>query len=233
MTVPAQRRHAVRAQQPDARRDLVVVGDDHAPLADREVLVREEAERAGQARASRGAARRTRDPAAWAASSSSTSPCSARERGERGDRPGMAAVGHGHDRLGARADRRGDGLGVEPGLVRAHDVGEHRRGAGVGDGVGRGDEGHRGDDDLVAGPEPGGERRRGAAPPCTLVTATAWPHAGVARRTPASSAAVCGPMLSQPDAETSATAVDVLLGHDHVGERHRPGGHDAPQGMFR
>ena len=56
--------------------------------------------------------------------------------------------------------------GSSHGSVSAGDVGEHRRRAGVGDRIRRGDERQRRDDDLVARPEPGRHRhevqRRGA-----------------------------------------------------------------------
>ena len=62
VTVPRQRRHPVRAEEAGAGGDLSVSRDEHPALADRHVLVREEAEAPNYAE---GSARLAADRSAW------------------------------------------------------------------------------------------------------------------------------------------------------------------------
>jgi hypothetical protein len=142
----------VRAHEPHAGRDTVVVGDHHPALADSQVLVGEEAEGPGQAEGAQmptGYARARRVGGVL----EQGEPALAREARECRRLARMPAVGHRHDRARARRRHSLDRVRDEPGLGQPANVGEHRRRAGVSDRVDRGHEGHRRHDDFVARPE--------------------------------------------------------------------------------
>ena len=138
----------------------------------------------------------------------------------------MAAVGHRHDRPRALRQRGVDRVaGSSHGSVTLDDVGEHRRGAGVRDGVDGRHEGHRRHDDLVARPE----ARRGA----DQVQAGRAVGDGerVARADVGGELALERLGLRAHAEPARAVDVgddgDVVLGHDDVGERDRPPRHAA------
>ena len=162
VAVPGQRRHAVRAQQPYSVRERVVVGDDHPALADREVLVREEAERAGERRRCRAGGRR------GASRRRARRPRAARGRGRASDRGELAQPRPDGRRrsivmiaLRARRDRGLDGArrtATAPSMPAI--VGEDRRGAACsGSALTVATKVSDGTIDLVARPEARGEAR--------------------------------------------------------------------------
>ena len=229
MAIPRQGRHPVRAQEAQARRDVGIAADDHAALADREILVREEAVRTGPSERADVASVQPRSERVRGILEQQE-PVLLRERGERLGLAGMTAVGHAHDRLRARRDAGAHRGGIQPRLGQADDVGEHRGGARVRDRIRGGDERQRGHDDLVAGAEPCGHRHQ-------VQGRRAVGHGhGVA------CPGVLGERLlellrTRPLAEPARPVhvghgCDVRLGHDDVGERHAPardgdGGHQA------
>ena len=105
----------------------------------------------------RACGRRARALGECAASSISASPCASHSVAQPVDGGGIAGEVHDADRLRARRDAALDVVGVEPEVVRAGDVGEHRRAAAVDDRGGGGGERHGRDDHLVARPDAGGE----------------------------------------------------------------------------
>jgi hypothetical protein len=146
--------------------------------------------------------------------------------GERpqGDRLArVPGVGNGDDGARARPGRRLSGGGRQPRLVQAGQLGEHRHRAALDDrGRGRG-EGERRQDDLVAGPHPGGEQREvqrgGGARGRDGVAAGAQRREVVLeRRHPRA--------LRQPaGAVHRGDRLDLLGGEAHVGQRHAPVDH--------
>ena len=139
--------------------EIVVVGRDHPALADRQVLVREEAETAGEAQPAAllplpGAARRMRRV------------LDHRQATPFGDLVNRfhvareAAVVQDDDRLRARPDRSLEVGRVEIQVVRAENVAEDRGRSGVRDRVCGGDEVERWQHDLVARGAPRSEQRQ-------------------------------------------------------------------------
>ena len=154
------------AQEPDACGELLVGGGDHPAFADRQVLVREEAERRGEPEAADLTAVDA-GPERVRGILKKKEVALLRQPRDGSELAGMSAVAHVENRACRRPDRLRTRTVRHPGLERARDVDEDRRRADVAHRVDSGDEGERGDEDLVARPEPGGEAHqvqcRGAA----------------------------------------------------------------------
>ena len=123
------------------------------------------------------------------------------ERRERVERGGPAEQVHGHDRLRPRRDPARDVLGVEVERDRV-DVGEDRRRTAPGNRLGRGVEGERRADDLVAGADAHGvehdhDRVRAVG------DADRFRDAEVAAAS-SSKALTFGPRMKTPESTTSA-----------------------------
>jgi hypothetical protein len=150
MTVPGERRHPVRPEQPHAPREVVVVGDDHPALADWQVFVREEAEAAERAQRSAGLAAHGRaDGVGCVLDDDDSARCG--DLQDRIDRTREAAVVQGHDCLRSRCDRRFDVGGIEVEVVRPEDVAEDWSRPHMPNRVRDGDERQRRGDHLVSG----------------------------------------------------------------------------------
>ena len=150
--------HALVAQQPDAAGGVLVAADDHAALAGGHVLGGVEAERGDVARGRPPGSPSYDAPWACAASSSRSrpwrsatlgQPVPARPGGRRGG-PGCTAAVRG---VTAAATASGSRQNVSGSMSANTGVAP-----GHGDGVGGRGERERGDDDLVARPDAGGEQ---------------------------------------------------------------------------
>ena len=211
--MPCERSSRMRA------RELVVVGDDHPALADREVLVGEEAEAPDRterpARLARPAALRPR----------AQRPRSRRRRAALRSRRtahshGKAAVVEHHDRLRPWRDRSLDVVRVEIEVVRPEDVAEDRRRAGVANRVRHRDEGQRGEITSSPGPTPAARSARcsAAVPLLTAIACRAPVNAGepiLELRHP-------GPGAPPPGADRVRRGLASSVVSDDVGERHDP-----------
>jgi hypothetical protein len=138
VAVPREARHPVRAEEPHPRRERVG-GHDRAALADREVLVREDAEAAGAAERADMAATEKRARRVGRVLEQHE-PVALRERPQRLDAARVTSVGHRHDPACAVGHRRLGAIGGQPGRGERLDVGEDRRSARVADGVDAGDD---------------------------------------------------------------------------------------------
>ncbi len=165
MAIPGESRHAVRAQKPQSRCQLLVVGDEHAALSDRQVLVGEEAEAADVAeRAAHATAQACpRRVGRVLDDGEAVTLCDLVERGHVAGETGVMQDNH---RLRLLRNRRLHICRIEVQFLGADDVAENRLGAGVLDRVRRGDEVQRRNHHLVAGPATDGQQgqvqRRGA-----------------------------------------------------------------------
>ncbi len=150
VALPGDRAHRVRAQRAGLGELLLILGDDRAPLADRELLLGEEAEaadlthrpdrlgvRPGGGADRLGAVLDQHDAALVA------------DLAQHLDRGRVSPEVDRDHRLGPRADQRPHLLGVEVGIERRDRVGEDDVAAAMLDHVGVGDEAEGGDDDLV------------------------------------------------------------------------------------
>ncbi len=152
------RLRAVRAEHPRAAREIVVVRDENAAVAEpAQILRREEAEHSERPHAAdlpslvrrAHGLRRVLDD---------RNPAIARE-GHHGVHVGrLPEEMHGHDRLRPWRDLAGGVLDVHVEAVEAG-VGEDRRRARARDAAGRGEEGEARADHLVARPDPQGHQR--------------------------------------------------------------------------
>ena len=141
--------HRVLAQRAQALGHRRVVDGDHAALAGGDDLARVQREAGQRAeRADRPALVLRADGARGVLDELEPVALGQRDEGVHVRR--QPDLVHGHDRLRALGDRALGRRGVEV-VGQRVDVGEDRRRAALPDGVGRGDEGQRRDDDLVAG----------------------------------------------------------------------------------
>ena len=142
-------------------------------------------------------------PLAQAASSMTGDAASTADLDDAGEIAGHAELVHAQNRLRASGDRRLDQRRIH--VERAGlDVDEHRRGAAIADGVGRGDEGMADGDDLVAGADADRQQRQ-------VQRRRAVGHRTGVRRADElansrSNAATSGPCVTQPDRITRRTA---------------------------
>ena len=221
VAIPGERRHAVRAQKPQSRCQLLVVGDEHAALADRQVLVREEAEAADVAeRAAHATAQACpRRVGRVLDDGEAVTLCDLVERGHVAGETGVMQDNH---RLRLLRNRRLHICRIEVQFLGADDVAENRLGAGVLDRVRRGDEVQRRNHHLVAGPATDGQQgqvqRRGAvgdgdgvlgtAERCELALELLHPR----------------PHAPPTGANDGKHCLDELVVDGHVGERYMPAG---------
>jgi hypothetical protein len=168
VAIPGAGRHRMRARAAGKRRDVGVAGREQPALAACEDLVREEAERAREPQCAELAAQPGRRRAGRVRrildQRQASLPAQLAQRCQCGR---VAAVVDGAHGLRAWRDAPLHVRGIDPEVVRAGDVGQHRRCAAVAHRRGGGDERHRRHDDLVARPDAGGQvrevKRRGAA----------------------------------------------------------------------
>ena len=128
--VPRERGHAMGAQEPDACGELLVGGGDHPAFADRQVLVREEAERRGEPEAADLTAVDA-GPERVRGILKKKEVALLRQPRDGSELTGMSAVAHVENRACRRPDRLRTRTVRHPGLERARDVDEDRRRADV------------------------------------------------------------------------------------------------------
>ena len=222
VAIPREGRHAVRAQEPQTRGQLVVVGHDHAALSDRQVLVREEAETADVARACRTCGRSDLPPARGprprprrghdAPRPRRSPPCRTDSRRSAG-RPAPSCVG-----VTAASTSAGSRLRSS----RADDVAEDRLGARVLDRVRRRDEVQRRHHHLVAGATADCEQRE--VERCGAVGDRDRVLGAAERGELALELLDPRPHAPPAGADNLEHGLDELVVDDHVGERDAPAG---------
>ncbi len=165
MAIPGESGHAVGTQQPQPLGQAVVAGRHHAALTGGHVLVSEEAEAADAAPCAQRAAVERRAGGVGHIFDN-VQPVAFGQGQQGGHVGGVAAVVDDDERPRVRRDARRHVGRRQAQVVGAADVGEDGRGPGVAHGVGRGHEGQRGHDYLVARPpaqrQPGQVQRGGA-----------------------------------------------------------------------
>jgi len=149
VTVVGQGGHAMRAQEFEFGSNLVGVGGEHTALARCQVFIREEAEAADLSPGAKRFAIQGRTRAMGSVFDHVQVVLSG-DLEDGGHVAGVAGIMHDDDGFGARSDAGCDRSRRDGKVVRAGDVGEDHAGTSVEHGVGGGDEGQGGDDDLVS-----------------------------------------------------------------------------------